>query len=62
MKVFVLIYYDYDDTRFYGVFSTLEKAAIRRDELVQESKRTYGSITTFRLKSDYFDIEEEEVK
>ena len=36
MKVFVLMYYNYDETNYFGVFSSKEKAEEKMDILVKE--------------------------
>jgi hypothetical protein len=68
MKVYVLMYYDYDGCENYGVYSTEEKALLERDALVQKWLALRGYINTpekvqkyINMWNDQFDAEEHEV-
>lgn len=65
MKVFLLMYYDYDDTNHYGIYASEEVASKVADQLVEDSKREYtryGEVKVYYTKNRaYFSIEECEV-
>ena len=59
MKVFVLMYYDYDQTHLVGVFETKEKAEEYSLSIIGEIMFTH---TQYRYNGNHFDVEEQEVK
>jgi len=66
MKVYLLMYYNYDDTDHYGIYSTQAKAEEAADELYEKSKYTYldkhGVPQVYASQNrHYFDIQEVEV-
>ena len=64
MKVYLLMYYDYDGAEEFGIYSKLEKANKAADQFHEESKRFYGSNQTpyYGLKREFFDVIEKEIQ
>lgn len=62
MKVFVLMYYDYDGTQIYRMFSSFEKAKEKREKLVKASAYAgYKGAIHSKMPQDNFVISEEVV-